>query len=180
MGNKNTSPSVRHGMRNACRIPHQTETFQKFARRKTVNFFNWPAICVLARAYPQLVLGLISLDLSSEIGQQVAIGIGSLFLTDRPTQGPVPWSLILNYRDSNGEHDVVEACARYNIPSFIFQYKDREVEPGSSALPHPNNLEYPSYQGGEFEWNNEKYVVMLSGAGFALDFVPAKCVDMSC
>lgn len=145
-----------------------------------MNFFNWPAICVLARAYPQLVLGLISLDLSSEIGQQVAIGIGSLFLTDRPTQGPVPWSLILNYRDSNGEHDVVEACARYNIPSFIFQYKDREVEPGSSALPHPNNLEYPSYQGGEFEWNNEKYVVMLSGAGFALDFVPAKCVDMSC
>lgn len=145
-----------------------------------MNFFNWPAICILARAYPQLALGLISLDLSSEIGRQIATGIGSLFLTDQQTQGPVPWSLILNYRDSSGDRDVVEACAHYHIPSFIFQYKDREIEPGSSILPHPHELEYPVNQGGEFEWNGEKYIVLLSGAGFALDFVPAKCVDMSC
>ncbi len=144
------------------------------------KFFNWQAICVIAHQCPQLALGLVALNLESELGQSVAAGIGHLFLTEEQTQGPIPWSLILNYRDSSGDRDVVEACAHYCIPSFIFQYPDRAVEPGSGVLPMPADLVYPSGQGATFEWNHETYVVLLSSAGFALDFVPAKCVDMTC
>lgn len=145
------------------------------------TFFNWKAICSIANKCPQLALGLVALDLTSELGQNIASGIGEIFLSDTQTEGPIPWSLMLSYQNSDGGNDTVEACEFFGIPNFIFQLPGHAIEPGSGMLPLPMDIDYIRMEKGDiFEWNNERYVVLMSDAGVALDFTPLKCVDMSC
>lgn len=150
------------------------------------KYIHWPTICRVAKENPFLAIGLVTLDLSSDIGIILSEELGHFFLTDSSSQeGPVPWSWIINHPANGTDYsdgvDCVTGCEKFDIPNFRFAYPGDEIPKDSGVIPLPLDIDYQNLEQGDiFKWNGTDCVVLLSDAGCALDFTLAKCVDLQC
>jgi len=160
-------------------------------------FKNWPAICAALRnrnedSKDEAVVWANTLaNPRSKLGRRMSVAFPE-FWSETKVQGPVPWSLLLEIGEKNGQKNESEYGKRMLVTFYATQdyglpYQDLLIPPLSSYMRQspkpliPDHIPNDVEVGSEVEWRGGRWIVVENRFGFGDDnisIVPAECIAM--